>query len=589
MKNLKVLIFICVWLVGGIPSAYAADINKKPLNEVFDRMVVVPYDFQEKAFVGGQLTDLYGDYQMVQRNGRVMVPIRLMAYLATQADRYQDTWEAIWQPQHPDDVILRNSNLHKTIKFTVNSKTMRVNNQPQTMDVAPQIINGRIMLPLRSAAAALGKKIDWLTGLILIGDEYVDLQHPQTLDITGKIKSILTDARKPVDYDLKGTPIAKYGDSIFYFRYFNDRNGAVEQLYKKTDGKQEVQVQLPGKPVLHSAKVINHELYYVSTVNHQGELDAFDFADNQYRKICAFEQWTPADGWLADVRYIDNELYVNLHSGELTMGGEALFKVDNGAAKMIANAHNFIQFIKAGDYLYETDFHPMVNEGKNLYRVNMQTGKFAIIEEPGYAYGIVRKSDGHGTSLSGNRALYIKDGFLYTLGYKQSDLKDESAVYKINLADQTQVKLTPSTDRFWLADNRIYYIDSASGYLKSVDLNGTRNQLLVGRNVIDAQFYNGAFYYLTNAYDNQSTQGELYQYDITNGREVKLSDKSASSFYVGKAGIYYLSKNYDSGLYRVDADRQNVRLVKDSIDAAILSDEGMVYTLTYKKGIYAVK
>ncbi len=526
---------------------------------------------------------------MVQRNGRVLVPIRLMGYLAAQSDRNHGMWDVSWNQQHPNDVLLTSNALHKTIKFTVNSKTMLINNEPVTLDVPPQKINGRIVLPLRSAAMALEKKIDWLDGLIIIGDESVDLQHPQTLDIKDKIKTQLTDSRKRNDYTKTVTPLTKYGNVMYFYKSIYHENGVTEELYRKVEGQKEAKIQIPGSPVFATARAIGNELYYVSVVNHITELHAFNFADNSSREICAIEQWNPMDGWLADVTYVDNELYINLHYGDLTMGAETLYKVDQaqGSLQEVMRTKSLIEFAKDGDYIYFTDFMFMSGPADNLYRLNTKTVERTPIGESGFVYGVHRTIENGGVGYSSSGALYVRDGYLYTLGYKESDLTDESAVYKINLADRTQVKLTSPTKQFWMVNDRIYYIDASSGYLKSVDSEGGNQQTLVERKVLHVEFYNGEIYYSANANGAGSNLGSLYRYNIANEQEVRLSDKSISSFYAGKAGVYYSSNGYEPGLYKIDEGGHNVSLVKDRIDRAILTDAGMVYTLVYEEGIYA--
>ncbi|NLL35637.1 MAG: copper amine oxidase N-terminal domain-containing protein, partial [Clostridiales bacterium] len=47
------------------------------------------------------------------------------------------------------------------IALTIGSNTMTVNQDPIQMDVAPEIKNGRTMLPARWVAEALGAEVDW--------------------------------------------------------------------------------------------------------------------------------------------------------------------------------------------------------------------------------------------------------------------------------------------------------------------------------------------------------------------------------------------------------------------------------------------
>lgn len=47
------------------------------------------------------------------------------------------------------------------ISLTIGSNTMTVNNDPVIMDVAPEIKDGRTMLPARWVAEALGATVEW--------------------------------------------------------------------------------------------------------------------------------------------------------------------------------------------------------------------------------------------------------------------------------------------------------------------------------------------------------------------------------------------------------------------------------------------
>jgi hypothetical protein len=581
------IVFMSVWLAGSVSFSFSAaeQAVKKPLNEVFDQLVIIPYDYQGKAFINGAKIDLTGDYEIVQKDGRVLVPIRLMSSLAT--DVSQGYWEANWQPDKPDDVILINYHLQKTIKFTVNSKTMMVNKQPQILDVAPQRINGRIMLPLRSAAVALGTNIDWLDGMILMGSPYVDLQHPQTLAIKDRIKVELVDKRKPVNYTNTVSPITMHNNAVYYTKSLYKQDRTVIQLYRKVEGQKEILVDLTGEPLEMVHEIINGELYYVSNINDQSELHAYNFANQTSRKICILTGWSLRDGWIR-LEHLDNELYINLHTGDNTMGSDHVYKVVQGQLQSVTTAKDLIDMERQGDYLYKSDFKFMSGPADNLSRLDTRTGETMAIGQPGFAYGITRTIDEQGTSWGAAGDMYIKDGYLYTLAYQESNLEDTSAVYKVNLSNQSQVKMSSPANDFWMLNNLIYYIDSNTGYLKSLDLDGNNDQVLVERKVSAIQFYEGKIYYTSNS-NSAHSLGELYQYDIVNQHETKLSDKVVSTYAVGKTGVYYVSEGYDLGLYKTEADGKNIRLIKDSIDTALLTDEGMVYTLVYKEGIYSVK
>jgi len=574
MKRWAILLLFCVF-VGSTAIVGAAEApEKKPLDELFNELVIVPFNYEKKAFVYGDKIDIAGDFEMHMRNNRVLVPIRLMGYLVS--DDYG--WQVNWEPKNPNDVMMVNHSTQKTVKLTVNSKTMLINKKPVTMEVAPQKINGRIVLPLRSAAEALDKKIDWLDGLILIGDRQADLQHPRTLAVKGHILKQLTDTRQPVDYTKQVTPIAKYGDATYYY---DDQNGAVQKLFRKINGKPAEQVKLSGDPVFYHSKVIGHELFYVTVLDNHSELHAFSFKDKKTRKVSSLETWSPDQGWLADIRYLDNELYLILHVGDLTMGGETLYKVEKGELTKITNAKTFIQYVKSDGLLYYTDFSPMARAADNLYKVELETGEKTQLGENGYMYGVNRTvHDGGSISMSGNSGLYIQNQYLYTLAVKEDDLNDRSAVYKINLTDGTQVKLTSSAGSFWLLNDKLYYTDLETGYLMKADLDGSNVQTVVQRKVGQATFHDDQIFYLS---------GELYQYNLSTGKEIKHGDMQFDSLYVGEAGVYAKSNGYAPGLYKLGADGNLIHQVKETLNMVTLSESGIIYTLKYKEGIYSIQ
>ncbi len=590
MRQWMKLAVVCMCFVVSVPIASAADhAGKQPLNEVFNRIVIVPYDYEGKAFIHGQLTDMQGEYELVQRDGRVFVPIRLLSTLVTEADRDDVYWEARWQPEVPDEVRLVDHRSQTSVIFTVDSRTVLINGEPLTVDVAPQKINGRIMLPLRSAAEALDQHIDWLQGLIVIGDDYVDLQHPQTTALVDTVKKHLRDERERVDYEAVLTPVTQSGGTVYYLKHTPDATHAYQQLYARTEGKSS-SVPLTGSPRMYYQEPVDDALYYVTMVDGEAELHAYSLADESSRRISSLGDWNPANGWLTRVEKLDGELYVTLHSGDMTMGSDTLYKVDNGMLQEISSAKSFIQVVKHDDMLYYTDFTFMNDLRNNLYRVDAATGQSTQIGVDGFAYGASRTvQDNGGISLSGDRALYVRDGYLYALGYNVGDMEDKSAVYKLNLADQTQVKLTPPADQFWIANGELYYRESDTGFLAVADLNGNLQHTLVERPVLGAKLVDSDLYYTSNASENAHQPGVLYRYDLAAGQDIRLSDHAASSYFVGESDVYYVSDSYAPGIYKIDKDGRHVHLISDYIDTAALSADGLVYTLKYKEGIYTVK
>ncbi len=87
------------------------------------------------------------------KNSRTYVPYRYVAY-ALGVDESNVVWDAAAKTvtvTKGDTVVVA----------TIGSTTLTVNGQAQTMDVAPEIINDRTMLPARFLAEALGAQVGW--------------------------------------------------------------------------------------------------------------------------------------------------------------------------------------------------------------------------------------------------------------------------------------------------------------------------------------------------------------------------------------------------------------------------------------------
>lgn len=594
MRSVKLFVsiivawFVCAVYLISAAAAPAPSSQKQPLPQVFDQLVIIPYPFQGKALVNGKKTNVGGNDRIADRSGRVFVPIRLMADLINKVDNYHDFWQTNWHASHPKDVILSNGQLHKTIHFTVGSQMVTVNGKPQSMDDAPQKIGGRIMLPLRSASEALGKHIDWLDGLILLGNEAVDLQNPQTITAVKPIKSELNDSRKPADLHAL-TPVAKVGNTIYYTKSVVTKTGILDELYRRTGDGKEIRIAIGGDPMLANARQVNGVLYFLGKQNKNVELDAYHFSDNRLSKVASIGAWDEMGVYLSDVRMMDHTLYFIVHRGDATLGEDTLYKVDQGNLSKVAGDHAFIQYVLEGDRLYAMNFTPMNSAENNLQAFDLKTGKPINVGVPGFAYGILRKVSERETSYQENPMLVYRGGYLYALGFRNSDVKDEGGVYRIDPGNRKQIKLTPPARQFWIQNNVLFYIDADTGYLVKADLDGSHPKTLIRRQVVKAKFDSGSIYYTANSHSTESGLGQLYQYHLSSGKDIQLSDRGVSNFDVETSGVYYTARGYRPGIYKVNAKGNNEALVQDDINAAVYSESGAVYTLMYRNGIFTTK
>jgi len=88
------------------------------------------------------------------KNDRTYLPIRFAAYAAGVTDS-----NIIWNGEEQSVLLIKGD---RVVKLTVGSTTMLINGVPFVMDVAPENVDpGRVMLPVRWVAQALGCDVQW--------------------------------------------------------------------------------------------------------------------------------------------------------------------------------------------------------------------------------------------------------------------------------------------------------------------------------------------------------------------------------------------------------------------------------------------
>ena len=91
------------------------------------------------------------DVQPQLTSGRVLVPVRFIAEeLGAEVD---------WEASTRTVTIEANGDV---IVLTIGSSSFTINGEAQQMDVAPRLVGGRTLVPVRFVAEALGKCVEWL-------------------------------------------------------------------------------------------------------------------------------------------------------------------------------------------------------------------------------------------------------------------------------------------------------------------------------------------------------------------------------------------------------------------------------------------
>ena len=167
MKRIaKVFSLFVFWLLAVVPICSTVALEQTPaaqksLEERLENAVVL-YVGSSQALVDNKETQVDSSNAKVKpfiKESRTLVPVRFI----TEAMGAEVGWDA---PSSSVTVALGN----KELKLVVGNKSMQVGKETVPLEVAPEIVEGRTFLPLRSIAEALGKKVFYDRGLIVISD-----------------------------------------------------------------------------------------------------------------------------------------------------------------------------------------------------------------------------------------------------------------------------------------------------------------------------------------------------------------------------------------------------------------------------------
>jgi len=144
---------------GGLAVGGKTSENSKKGNIEIDETKSVEYQINASFIIGQKTFMLNGternmDVAPYLKDDRTFLPVRFVAQALGVADS-----DIVWNGAE-QSVIIRKGD--RTVKLGIGSKVMYINNNPVTMDVAPEVVEpGRTMLSLRWVAEALGAEVQW--------------------------------------------------------------------------------------------------------------------------------------------------------------------------------------------------------------------------------------------------------------------------------------------------------------------------------------------------------------------------------------------------------------------------------------------
>ncbi|MDH7579031.1 MAG: copper amine oxidase N-terminal domain-containing protein [Bacillota bacterium] len=144
MKKLISLLFLCMALLFGFCGQAMASESSSPFF-IIDTDTGQWNSYDAKWSNNPNIPQM--DVPPVVQKGRLLVPIRWFADVV----KFQTSWDPASQ-----EITLSGS---RVIKMTVGSNQATVDGKPIVLDVPPQIISGRTMVPLRFISEAFGYQV----------------------------------------------------------------------------------------------------------------------------------------------------------------------------------------------------------------------------------------------------------------------------------------------------------------------------------------------------------------------------------------------------------------------------------------------
>lgn len=129
-----------------------------PVAKVANATIVSPTKRTAVFTLGSNVYTVNGvsytmDVAAYVKDGRTYLPVRYVAYALG-----VDPANVLWDDATQTVTLIKGTN---AVQLTIGSKVLKLNGISITMDVAPELVSGRTMLPFRFIAQALGASVSW--------------------------------------------------------------------------------------------------------------------------------------------------------------------------------------------------------------------------------------------------------------------------------------------------------------------------------------------------------------------------------------------------------------------------------------------
>lgn len=393
-------------------------------------------DISESGMADGQLVSSYGFFSSVNQKGHLLYPVRVISqYLGFTVDWDARKRTALLTDQHGHQVI-----------FTIDSTEALVDGQPQSLPIAPAIMEGKVMLPIRALVEALGGSIAYEQGLLILSDRKDAFTEAETESLA-YMKSAYLEYYHEIQNDHSGSALLAQTDARAYWRQGLDQlYGVAGSTWQPIDLGSSVQLILG---------IYKDQVYYITGEEESdtgqllnGQLCRTDLTGQQ-RQILIADYYGYSQAatkiWAASHTYFihgGGHDYIIIRESSINLGGYSLYRLDDEQAVKVEpelpeNVYltgldgGFSDPLVFGDDLYHYSHSMGISTG--LYHIQLRPDGTAAVQDKLF------------TDLAFYKIIAIDDHQLLALAgpyQREAGTKNFMDIYQVDLHNLTVRQLT---------------------------------------------------------------------------------------------------------------------------------------------------
>lgn len=435
--QVTILTVLVILLCAASVMAVESDVLPEPLN---NSMVLSIGSY--KAIVNNKVTMVdpgsLGAVYPLAKSGRTLIPLRFVA---------ENFGAKVgWDGRTSTVTIALNS---RVIRLTVGKREMSVDNAVTKLDVPAESIKGRTFVPLRALVEALGKKVAYYKGFIIISDQEITLDPVKDKELIDQLISEFNEYGNLMENLVNGGWIAE-NDGWVYI-------ATPEGIYRsKSDGSEKTKLcndnawglNIVGEWIIYGNSSDVNNIYRIRTNGTQrGQLDK----DRTRGSIVV------KGDWIYYIKMDNQKLESYLYK----------MKLDGTNKTKLTDDRDCVYMSIRGNWIY------YINDS-TLKRVGIDGGSSQqVISDEVYTYSVI-------------------DDYIY-----YTNLDDGLTIYKIRIDGSGRTKIVnSSTQEILVVGDWIYYSNSEDGLkLYVVKNNGTENHKLTNEVASNLNLFNGKVVY----------------------------------------------------------------------------------------------